>query len=167
MPTGYTLIASNTVGSGGAASITFSSIAGTYTDLIVKVSARTSGTGTPAMSFYFNGTNTNWSGRGLYGDGSSAYSFLTGGSNAVTLNTSSQTANTFTNDEFYVPNYTSSNFKSVSVDGVTENNATAAYADLTAQLWSSTGVVTSITMAPSTGSFAQYTTAYLYGIKNS
>jgi hypothetical protein len=52
------------------------------------------------------------------------------------------TANTFGNTEFYIPNYTSSNYKSFSVDGVTENNATAAFA-LYAGLWSNTAAITS------------------------
>ena len=34
----YTLIASNTVGSGGTASIEFNSIPQTYTDLLIKIS---------------------------------------------------------------------------------------------------------------------------------
>ena len=38
----YIKIASNTVGSGGVSSITFSSIPQTYTDLVIKASVRTS-----------------------------------------------------------------------------------------------------------------------------
>ena len=36
----YVKIATVTVGSGGAANMTFSSIVGTYTDLAIKISAR-------------------------------------------------------------------------------------------------------------------------------
>ena len=42
MATTYTLISSVTVGSGGAASIEFTSIPSTYTDLVLKLSARSS-----------------------------------------------------------------------------------------------------------------------------
>jgi len=156
-------IADVTVGS-PVTDVTFSSIPSGYTDLKLVVSARTNGTGTPAIGFYFNGSNANWTGRGLEGSGSTAYSFSSTSSNTFTLNTTSQTANTFASGEFYVPNYTSSNNKSVSVDGVMENNATAAYASILAQLWSSTAAVTSITIVPSSGSFATNTTATLYGV---
>ena len=56
----YTLIASQTVGSGGASAINFGSIPNTYTDLLVKVSARMSSANGSA-GITFNGTNTNYS----------------------------------------------------------------------------------------------------------
>ena len=78
------------------------------------------------------------------------------------------TANTFANGEFYIPNYAGSTNKSVSADGVTENNATAARATLTAGLWSNTAAINQITLLPiAGGTFAQYSTATLYGISNS
>ena len=40
MATTYKAISTVTVGSGGAASITFSSIPATYTDLVLKISGR-------------------------------------------------------------------------------------------------------------------------------
>jgi hypothetical protein len=80
---------------------------------------------------------------------------------------SSFTASTFANNEVTIPNYTSSNFKSYSVDSVTENNATQAYAIFVAGLWSNTAAITSITLGLSSANFVQYSTAYLYGIKNS
>jgi hypothetical protein len=46
----------------------------------------------------------------------------------------------------YIPNYAGSSNKSVSIDAVTENNATAAEANLVAGLWSSTAAITSITL---------------------
>jgi hypothetical protein len=66
----------------------------------------------------------------------------------------------------YIPNYAGSSNKSVSIDSVTENNATGAYSGLTAALFASTAAITSFGI--STGSnFVQYSTATLYGIKNS
>ena len=51
-----TLIASNTVGSGGVASVTFSSIPATYTDLILKSSSRDTTTSVSAqINIQFNG----------------------------------------------------------------------------------------------------------------
>jgi hypothetical protein len=165
MPANYVLLEKITVGAAGASTVTFSGIPQTgYTDLVVKASARLSGTGTPGWGIYFNGSTSNLTARALYGDGSNAYSFSSASPYTVTVNTSSQTANTFTNTEWYVPNYTSSNFKSFSADNVMENNATQAYQDLAAPLWSQTTAITSITVAPSSSAFAQFSTFYLYGV---
>jgi len=164
----YTLIASSTVGSGGAATIYFTSIPATYTDLKVVVSARTSVT-VGANGYYydvtFNGTSANRSGRYLEGTGSAANSgtfTLYGVSDA-----SDQTASTFSNGELYIPNYASANYKSASFDSVQENNATASRAIFSAGLWSDVAAITSVTFTPAGGSFVQYSTAYLYGISNS
>ena len=54
------LISSQTVGSGGATDITFSSIPQTYTDLVIKVSSRAAGGGAvnSNIQFEFNGSTT-------------------------------------------------------------------------------------------------------------
>jgi hypothetical protein len=75
------------------------------------------------------------------------------------------TANTFGNMSIYFPNYTSSNFKSFSVDAVTENNGTAAFIDMGAHLFSDTNAINRITFI-SAGLFLEHSTAYLYGISN-
>jgi len=166
----YTAIATVTVGSGGAANIEFTSIPQTYTDLLLKVSARGTSTAGAAWSWIavkLNGSSSTASWRQLYGDGSAAAS----GNNTNNLlaayaTDSSATASTFSNSETYIPNYTSSNYKSMSNDAVTENNATSALNSFFATLWSNTAAVTSITLAQEGINFAQHSTATLYGIKN-
>lgn len=166
----YVAIATTTVGSGGASSIDFTSIPSIYTDLVVKISARTnrSGTSGDALNITFNGSSTAvYSEKTLRGDGASATSFNETNVSPLygTRATSAgNTASTFSNNEIYIPNYAGSNNKSVSVDGVTETNATTAYAELTAGLWANTAAITSITIAGGVGTFQQYTTATLYGI---
>jgi hypothetical protein len=172
MPNTYTLIASNTVGSGGAATVTFSSIVSTYTDLVVKFSAR-GDAGAVSRSVYvtFNGSSTSYADRYLQGDGSSASSSSNSGGGtkfyAGECTASTATSNTFANQEFYVPNYTASNFKSVPADSVAETNGTTQYMSLIANLWSNTSAITSITLTLASGSFVQHSTFYLYGIKKS
>jgi len=162
----FELIASSTVGSGGATDITFSSIASTYTDLVVKGSLRGARSDFyDSLDVEFNGTAG--SSRYLYGDGTSAGSATFTTRIRVQLTGSTATANTFANFEMYVPNYASSNYKSTSIDAVGENNATDAYANLSAGLWSSTSAITSIKLYFPTYNMLQYSTAYLYGIKNS
>lgn len=167
MATTYTLISSVTVGSGGAATISFTSIPATYTDLLVKVSARTNRASlADSILASLNGSTSNFTYRLIEGDGASAYS-ANGTTGLVGVATASTaTASTFGNCEFYIPNYAGSTNKSISVDSVIENNATTAYADLVATLWSNTAAITSITLTPAFGSFVQYSTAYLYGISN-
>lgn len=163
----YTLISSSTVGAGGAATITFSSIPSTYTDLLVKVSARTTYATNADLGYIrFNSSTTGYSIKRLQGNGSIAYS--AGGTEILFRNTgASDTASTFGNSELYIPNYTSSANKSVSVDSVSENNGTTAEALLGAGLWSNTAAITQITLYPNNGNWAQYSTAYLYGILKS
>ena len=166
MPDTFVKIASVTVGSGGASSIDFTSIPSTYTDLVLKVSTRTNrAAATDGLEIRLNGATTNHSGRRLTGDGTTAASSVsvygnTDGNNA--------TASTFGNAEIYIPNYAGSNYKSFSMDTVSENNATANGMTLNANLWSQTTAVSSITIVMSDGTaFNQYSTAVLYGIKSS
>ena len=163
----FELIASSTVGSGGAGSIVFSSIPSTYTDLVLKLSIRSEGTSTNAVLLQLNGSSANGSIKAIEGNGSAASSWTDTSSYAGNIPPSTYTASTFSNNEVYIPNYAGSTNKSSSVDSVTENNATAALADLQANLWSNTAAVTSITLNRNgTNNFAQYSTAYLYGVKN-
>jgi len=165
MATTYTLIASSTVGSGGASNIEFTSIPSTYTDLLVKVSVRMAST-YDLFWIRFNGVSTNLSGKSVQGDGSSAASYTEVPYGRV--NNNGTTSNTFSSTDFYVPNYAGSDYKSVSTDSVSENNATQAYATLGAGLWSNISAITSIQIVPNGGdTFVQHSTAYLYGIKNS
>ena len=168
----FELIASSTVGSGGASDITFSSIPSTYTDLLVDISVRTSQANTSRTLYLrVNGSSTSWTQRSVYGTGSAAGSDSTTGYGSTFLycgecNGSTSTASTFTNTQVYATNYAGSTNKSFSVDSAQENNATGAFLTMMAGLWSNTSAITSILIAPDAGSFVQYSTAYLYGVKN-
>ena len=160
-----------TVGGAGAATIDFTSIPATYTDLKLVLCARTSA---PAANdnfwLMFNSTSTTYSERVLYGSGSAAASANSSGTNVRYLGpvpAATSTASTFGNSEIYIPNYASSNQKSVSIDAVAENNATAAYSQIQAVLWSGTAAITAIQIGLITGNFAEHSTATLYGIKSS
>jgi hypothetical protein len=166
----FELIASSTVGSGGAANIDFTSIPSTYTDLVLVTSARDVSAATDDFIYArFNSSATGYSGILLRGNGSTAAAGGIGTTYAYVgqIEGTGRTASTFTNSTCYIPNYAGSSQKSYSVDTVSENNATAAYAAIIAGLWTGTAAISSITLTSATGSnFAQYTTAYLYGVKN-
>jgi hypothetical protein len=162
----YEAIATVTVGSGGAASIDFSSIPATYTDLLIKVSGRGTTVSTVvAYEISFNSNTSNFSSRILGGDGSTAFSYSDQPRRVAVISSASATASTFGNDEIYIPNYAGSNNKSYSSDSVAENNATTSDVSLIAGLWSNSSSITSITLTPQSNNFAEYSTAYLYGIK--
>jgi len=162
-----------TVGSGGAATIDFTSIPATYTDLVVKISGRTTEAANfTTLSLTFNGnTSANYSRKMIQGYNSSVAS--SGGSSETSLNLgyingNNSTASTFGNMEVYVPNYTSANNKSVSIDAAQEiNQATQAVLWLNAGLWAQTTAINQITLTPAGGNLAQYSTATLYGILKS
>jgi hypothetical protein len=162
----YILLERITVGAAGASSVTFSNIPQTgYTDLLVKVSARGSTAQVyDVLNMSFNGTSTfNW--KKIEGSGSAASSASgTSNNNIAVMTGSSATANTFGTADIYIPNYTSSGNKSVSVDSVSENNATTAYTDMYASLWTGTGAITQISFTPQTSPFAQYSTFSLYAL---
>ena len=157
-----------TVGSGGAASIDFTSIPQTYTNLKIIISGRsTRATTDDDYIISFNSSTTGLSTRFLYGNGSATASSTAASGFAGSTSAANSTASVFGNAEIYIPNYTSSSNKSYSVDTVTENNATLAYQNIVAGLWSNTAAITSINVKTNVGSFVQYSTATLYGIKSS
>jgi len=153
---------------GSVSSISFTSIPSTYTDLVLKVSARTSwASGDDAIVIKFNGSSSTYSMRRLDGNGTSATSDNNTTNIRAVTNDAGKTASTFGSWEVYIPNYAGSANKSASLDAVSENNATAASAQLVAGLWSTTSAITQIDLTSFNGAnFVQYTTAYLYGVKN-
>ena len=159
----YSKLAEVTVGAGGTTTITFNNIPQNYTDLVVKVSARNTSTN-DYFSVRFNGTSTNLSGRAIGGEGSGTPSSFTIEPYGR-MNGSGTTASTFATTDVYIPNYVLANNKSISIDSVSENNATLAFAVLDAGLWSNVTAISSIQLVPTGNSFAQHSTAYLYGIR--
>ena len=163
-----TLIERIEVGSGGAASITFSAIPADYTDLYLVLSVRTNNTIAHVDGkITFNANTSNYSRLNLYGTGSGV--FTTSAANQMaffdTSSAGSRTANTFANVQIYIPNYASSNYKSYSSDGGEENNAAAAIMGIWAGLWSDTSAITEIKLEDyNGGSWVQYSSASLYGV---
>jgi hypothetical protein len=166
----FELIASYSA-TGSVANITFSSIPSTYSDLVLKLSVRSNrATTQDTFKVTLNSITSGYSFKRVYGDGATAASDGSTGDATMTVGYSagnSATASTFGNVELYIPNYAGSNYKSVSTDGVGENNGTTAYAGLFASLSANTAAITSITIEGGTSAtLLQYSSAYLYGVKN-
>jgi hypothetical protein len=170
----FSLIASSTVGAGGVASIDFTSIPSTYTDLVVKFSLRASNSlAYNSSQLTFNNSASGYSYLGVWGNASGAASNSNTGTQIefIWTNGATSTASNFSNCELYIPNYTVATNKSVSFELAQENNSNAVNSALVGMqtgLWSNTAAITSVKLTPgSSASWVQYSTAYLYGIKNS
>jgi len=169
----YTLISSNTLSS-SAASVTFSAIPSTYTDLVlwashrVDVGVRVNDQLT--LRFESSGANTNHSHTQLSGNGASAASSRVSSNYAITIDEGTvgpgATSNTFATSQFYIPSYTSSANKPVSIDNATETNATTAWRIGSAGLWRNASAISTIIIA-NNGNFVAGSSFYLYGINNS
>ena len=158
MPSTYTPIATSTMGS-NTSSVTFSSISGTYTDLVLVV-AGTLTTGTDNIVMQFNGdTGNNYSVTSLLGDGSSASSFRSSNiasAGRCAMGTSSSSA------IYSINNYSNATtYKTVIGRG-----GMASYGvDARVSLWRNTAAITSIVVFPTTYQFATGCVLTLYGIK--
>jgi hypothetical protein len=164
----YNLISSQTIGAGGASSIDFNSIPQTYTDLLLVISMRTSGTNLYEDGrIKINGSTSGYSERMLYGNGSNANSASTSSTwfNWSAVNGGTSTSNTFNNVQLYFPNYAGSTNKIMSNDTVIESNGSSTMMMIHAGLWASTAAITSLSYSPSQGTIQQYSIASLYGIK--
>ena len=154
------------VGAGGAASIEFTAIPQTYTDLVLLVSARR-GSSSDTLFLRINGdaisstTSKILEGNGVSAAGSSSTSNTYVRFGSIT---SAASANTFSSGLAYIPNYTGSANKTVSMDYVMENNGTTAYQTIVAGRFPVTAAITSLLISNTSSSIAQYSTAYLYGI---
>ena len=162
-------IATVTVGAGGASTMAFTSIPSTYTDLCLKISARSAYTSLLYENMKLIINSAQGSSKVLYGTGSAAASTSSGGDIQYLYTSSdSTTANTFGSVEVYIPNYGSSTVHSVSVDAAAETNGGSTRMSLVAGLTVTSSAITSISIeSNNSSSFVQYSTATLYGIKNS
>jgi hypothetical protein len=171
----YSLIEAKTLTS-SAASVTFSAIPATYTDLAIRISARNTVSGSVRSDFYIlPNSETTSSTLGSYtafygiagtsGSGRSSNTFPF--ANVFDLNLAGATANTFSSVEIYIPSYTAAQNKPVSNFGASENNtANDPLIGATAQLFRSTSAITQLSIVSPSGSFVSDSSFYLYGISN-
>lgn len=169
----YVKLESYTVPVAGVTSVTLGSggtIPQTYTDLVLKISARSDGSQIYNYPFNirFNGatSDTNLSSRGFEGNGSSSVSYTNPFVYLNASNGGTSTSPTFSSHDVYLHNYTSVTNKLISVDGVLENNATTYYGSLQQGWFATSSPLTSITII-SGNTLLQYSEFTLYGVKSS
>ena len=170
----YESIATTTVGAGGSATVTFSSIPATYTHLQVRLFARTSitaGNQDDTLMRFNSDTSSNYAGHQLYGDGSSAGAGSLGGTPPVNvmypafITSNSATANSYGVGIIDILDYTNTNKYKVmrSLNG--HDNNGNGFILLRSGLWMSTSAISTITFTLGSGNFTQYSSFALYGIK--
>lgn len=162
MPAGstYTPIATTTLGT-ATNQVTFSSIAGTYTDLIVVMNGQIASGGNDNILYQFNGdTGSNYSGTSLYGTGSAAASDRASNSVSYIAGRVSSAANS--TSIFQVQNYSNT---TTNKTALSRANAPDALVMAFVGLWRSTAAITSIRLyTASSVNFNVGSTFTLYGI---
>lgn len=166
VPTAYESIQTYTVGAGGQATITFSSIPSTYTHLQLRIFSKNTSDSYSIRAQYNGDTASNYSLHGLYGTGSVAGSFgYANQTNGEIGMSADATANVFAASVVDILDYANTNkYKTIrGLAGFDKNGAGSL--DLRSSSWRSTSAITTILLSSAAGNFAQYSSFALYGIK--
>ena len=165
MPATYEPIATTTLGS-AASSITFSSIASSWTDLRVVWVGTSTSNGAEFYIRFNSDSSSNYSQTGIYGNGASAASAALTSQTQVkgTLGggVSSTIPHFYTCDVF---SYAGSTNKTCLIESSEDRNG-SGFVERNVGLWRSTSAINTITILPNTSTWVAGTTATLYGIKN-
>jgi hypothetical protein len=163
----YESISTVTVGSGGASTITFSSIPSTYQHLQLRYIARCTGSRDNVyLSAVSGDTGSNYVGHFLYGDGSSAFSAYSAANTYVQIGKAPTTTDSgWGVGVVDVLDYRNTNkYKTWRCLTGMDNNSSFGIAQLNSILWVNTAAVTSFNLTTN-GNFPQYSSFALYGIK--
>jgi len=166
MPKTYEPISTNTLGT-ATASVTFSSIPATYTDLIVVCVMQNSAAA--AMVLQFNSdTATNYSNTGLQGDGTSASSRRLSTRSQIYIMEREQIAqatSTFSTSIINILNYSNATTYKTTLSRSGTMSGSYQGTDMEVGLWRSTAAINAIKLFPDGGSFTTGSSFTLYGIK--
>ena len=168
----YFSIATTTVGSGGASSITFSSIPATYTHLQIRMTGRinaASASGSGILRYNGDTSSSNYTYHEIVGNGTaaSAYGSAAPESNQISPVTgATATASVFGVAITDILDYANTNKYTTQRNlGGYDNNG-SGQVRLNSGLWMNTAAITSIVITPNAGTaFDQYSSFALYGIK--
>lgn len=155
---------STTTLSSAAATVTFSSISGSYTDLVLVVVSKWTGSGNSSYGMRFNSdSGSNYSRTYLLGDGGSASSARA--TNQTNTYNGQVNATEWSPAIFHIMNYSNSTtYKTI----VSRTDQTGSYVTAMVALWRSTNAITSIDLGyfDTASNWASGSTFSLYGIKS-
>ena len=162
----YEAIATTTVGT-AVADVTFSTISGSYTDLVLTVAKLTSTTSSPYLCFQFNSdTGSNYSSTILEGNGSTASSNRW--SNEPQIYTGYNVASGTTSDGMVIThfqNYSNTTTNKTSLTRTAILGGSFPGTGAVVGLWRSTAAITSIKIFQNAGNINSGCVLTLYGIK--
>jgi len=164
MPKTYEPIATNTLGS-NTTTITFSTISGAYTDLVLVCQIQKStATGTYLQMRFNSDTGSNYSTTFLSGNGTSAISWRD--SNRTDINLDYYAAPQ--NNSWTIRNISINNYSNTTTYKTVLNRANDASqgTDAGVHLWRSTAAISTITLTMPSNDFITGSTFTLYGIKS-
>jgi hypothetical protein len=161
----YESIATVTVGSGGSSSISFSSIPATYTHLQIRALTSNASYSTSSASLYLNSDTTagNYRNHYLYGSGSSAAAG-TDGNAAINGLMGSGMSTGPAPWVIDLLDYKTTKYKTIRLINGYDTNG-GGYVWFGSNLWMNTAAVSTFTITTGVGTFAQYSSFALYGIK--
>jgi hypothetical protein len=166
----YDSIQTTTVGAGGAASVTFSSIPSTYTHLQIRLMGRTNrAANSDSCKLTFNSdTGANYTEHGLYGTGAAAAAYaVTGSTGALTYRLAGATATSGIQGTIIIDilDYANTNkYKTMRSLGGVDVNGSGGEIYLNSSVWMNTAAISNIVLTP-IGTIQQYSSFALYGIK--
>jgi hypothetical protein len=168
LPTSYEPIAVATVPAGGLSSITFGGIPQGYSNLQLRMMVRQTGGSSGYTMRLNNDTGSNYIRHYLLGASSSVVAAGYTGQTSLILSdsaVSSTGANVFGAAVCDIIDYSNSQkTKTIKTFGGFDNNG-SGYIDFLSGMWNNTSAVTTITINPDAGNFAQYSSFELYGLK--
>lgn len=154
----YDPIASITLGA-ATASVTFSAIPQTYTDLVIVIFSDQTASSDALLQFNAD-TATNYSATVLTGSGAAVVSARSTSASSIVVNAASTT------DQISIVNIMNySNTTTNKTAVYRRNDPAGAHVSVSVGLWRSTAAITSIRLFSNSSTFTSNSTFNLYGIK--
>ena len=164
----YESISTVTVGSGGSATVTFSSIPSTYTHLQIRGITRNESVTDETRIRFNSDTGSNYAYHRLRGTGSAASATAASTVSYIELpfaSYSGTTASVYGAVVIDILDYANTNkYKTIRQLGGTDLNGSGTL-EFISGLWQNTNAITSISIFPSSGDINEYSQFALYGIK--
>ena len=166
MPSTYTPITTTTLGS-AAATVTFSTISGAYTDLVLVTNLKTTTTSQEVTVKINNDTGSNYSLTNLRGDGSTAASLRRSSQTVgnISKEISPNTAFEFVSVSTFMNYSNATTYKTWLSRNNRASASNAPGTEALVGLWRSTSAITELVIGLTGGNFDTGSTFTLYGIK--
>lgn len=157
----YEPIATTTLSNGTTQSVTFSSISGSYTDLVLVCSASNATSARNLLLRLNSDTGTNYSNTRIFGDGSAAYSDRDTSTTYMYIGINGNSTTDFTTHIINLQNYSNSTTYKTAI---ARSSYATAYVDSYVGLWRNTSAITSIEITTGAVNWRSGSTFTLYGI---